>query len=202
MLLTNGHVKQAQQKKPPKSLNQKKEKCREKSPQSTFDVCAFSLCQCQHCSCLTRLQSEPPFVNFGTFVTYKFCYLLFLVLLFLIICGSFVTYHFWYIILLLLLSMLVLDAVAKPNQSHHLLLLLPLLLVICVTYYFCYILLLLLSIFSARVRRGCKTESEPPFVTFALSLVQIDICGERLTGHCSRNYLRKSAKKQTKNVFQ
>ena len=121
-----------------------------------------------------------------------------MVLLFLIICGSFVTYHFWYIILLLLLSMLVLDAVAKPNQSHHLLLLLPLLLVICVTYYFCYILLLLLSIFSARVRRGCKTESEPPFVTFALSLVQIDNCGERLTGHCSRNNLRKSAEIQTK----
>ena len=168
---------------------------RNKSLQSTFDVCAFSLCQCQHCSCLTRLQSEPPFVTFGTFVTYSFCYLSFVVLLLLITFG--------YLLLLLLLSMPVLDAVAKPMQSHHLLLLLPLLLVvISLTYYFCYILLLLLSIFSARVRRGCKTESEPPFVTFALSLVQIDICGERLTGHCSRNYLRKSAKKQTKNVFQ
>ena len=162
-----------------------------KIPPKHFDVCAFSLCQCQHCSCLTRLQSEPPFVTFGTFVTYSFCYLSFVVLLLLITFGY-----------LLLLSMPVLDAVAKPNQSHHLLLLLPLLLVICVTYYFCYILLLLLSIFSARVPRGCKTESEPPFVTFALSLVQIDICGERLTGHCSRNYLRKSAEKQTKNVFQ
>ena len=49
------------------------------------------------------------------------------------------------------------------------------------------------NVSSARARRGCKTKSEPPFVTFALSLLQIDNCGERLTGHCSRNYLRKSA---------
>ena len=41
----------------------------------------------------------------------------------------------------------------------------------------------------------CKTKSEPPFVTFQ---AQIDNCGERLTGHCSRNYLRKSAQIQTK----